>query len=405
MLIHLRGATVMRSARTEAFWHSFCQHEGLEQTNYQTTHFRTLPAQADRLLTMMSIGAMRATMGTMYYFGEGREEPVPSVGGHAVLVDRQQRPRLIWRTTGLTIAPLSSVTDEFVWVTGEGNGERLDWLREVGDSFTSQSRMHGFDMHDNIETMFETLEVVWPRGVAHRIRQVAPYLDRGIALLRQLSQQRRMAVALEAILARIQTAVVTVGPTMAVGFTNLAAEALFRRGDGFRFRNGTLRTRWPADEQRLKSAVEAACSRVNRSGVLTNDIGRQRSMGNLVSIFRNDGQPPYQASVFPLKPSHAIHDLAHTCEAILFVEDPEQKPGPDQADLYSRAFRLTPAEARLAVHLASSGSLRDAADTLSVTYNTARSQLRAIFDKTGTHRQTELMRVLQTSYSLRVSLT
>jgi uncharacterized protein YhfF/DNA-binding CsgD family transcriptional regulator len=390
----------MRSARTDAFWNSFRRHEGLGQTNYQATRFRTLPAQADQLLTMMSIGAMRATMGPMYYFGEGREEPVSSVGDYAVLVDRQQRPRLIWRTTGVRLAPLSSVTDEFVWLTGEGNGERPDWLREVGDSFTRQARIHGFDMHDDIETMFETLEVVWPLGIAHRIRQVAPYLDRGMALLRQLGEQRRMAAALEAVLARIQTAVVTVGSKMGVGFTNLAAEALLRRSDGFRFRNGTLRTRWPADEQRLKAAVGATCSRINRSGVCSNAIGCQRGMGDLVSIFRDDGQPPYRVSVFPLKSSHAPAN-----EAILFVDDPEQNSGLEQADLYSRAFCLTPAEARLAVHLASGSSLRETAEMLSVTYNTARAHLRAIFDKTDTHRQTELIRILQTSYSLRVSLT
>ncbi len=393
----------MRSARTEAFWHSFRQHEGLEQPHYQTTHFRTPPAHADRLLTMMTIGAMRATMGPMHYFGEDRDEPVPSVGDHAVLVDRHRRPRLIWRTTAVAIAPLSSVTTDFVWRSGEGNGERLIWLREVGDSFASQARTHGFDMHDDIETLFETLEVVWPLGIARRIRQVAPYLDRGIALLRQLDEQRRMAATLEAVIARIQTAVLTVGPTMGVGFTNLAAEALLRRGDGFRSRNGALGTRWPADEQRLKSVVGAACGRFNPSGVLANSIGRQCAAGDLVSIFRDDAQPPYRVSVFPLKSSHAIHELAG--EAILFVEDPEQTSGPEQVDLFSRAFRLTPAEARLAVHLASSGSLRDAADMLSVTYNTARAHLRAIFDKTGTHRQTELIRILQSSNSLRVSLT
>ena len=50
-----------------------------------------------------------------------------------------------------------------------------------------------------------------------------------------------MATALEAVLARIQTAVVTVGPTMGVGFTNLAAEALLRRSDGLPVQKRTLR--------------------------------------------------------------------------------------------------------------------------------------------------------------------
>ena len=92
----------MRSARTDAFWNSFRRHDGLEWTNYQATLFRNVPDQADRLLTMMSIGAMRATMGPMHYFGDDREEPVPLARvTMLVLVDRQQRPRLIWRTTGV----------------------------------------------------------------------------------------------------------------------------------------------------------------------------------------------------------------------------------------------------------------------------------------------------------------
>jgi len=57
--------------------------------------------------------------------------------------------------------------------------------------------------------MFETLEVVWPLTVAQRIRLVAPHLDRGIALLQRLDEQRRMAAGVEAILARIETAVLT----------------------------------------------------------------------------------------------------------------------------------------------------------------------------------------------------
>jgi DNA-binding CsgD family transcriptional regulator len=90
---------------------------------------------------------------------------------------------------------------------------------------------------------------------------------------------------------------------------------------------------------------------------------------------------------------------------VLFVDDPNDDAAPAQIDLYSRAFRLTSAEARLAVHLASGASLTEAADAFGVTHNTVRAQLRAIFDKTETHRQSELVRLLQTSRSLRVSLS
>src|ERR1700759_4004600 len=99
----------MRSARTEAFWQAYCRHEGVSGNRYEGTYFRTPTDVADRLLAMVQVGAMRATAGAVTMFGEGQEEPVPVSGEYAVLVDRQQRPRLIWRTTGVSVGPLSSV--------------------------------------------------------------------------------------------------------------------------------------------------------------------------------------------------------------------------------------------------------------------------------------------------------
>ena len=52
-------------------------------------------------------------------------------------------------------------------------------------------------------------------------------------------------------------------------------------------------------------------------------------------------------------------------------------------------FGLTQAEARLALHLVAGETLRCAAVKLSITYETARSQLKSIFKKTRTHRQAE----------------
>ena len=91
--------------------------------------------------------------------------------------------------------------------------------------------------------------------------------------------------------------------------------------------------------------------------------------------------------------------------ALLFVDNPDHQALPTQAEHWARAFGLTPAEARLAIHLATGASLTEAADMLGVTHNTVRAQLRAIFDKTDTHRQTELIRLLQGFGSLHVSFS
>jgi len=57
-------------------------------------------------------------------------------------------------------------------------------------------------------------------------------------------------------------------------------------------------------------------------------------------------------------------------------------------------FALTPAEIRLAAHLANGGTLANFAKARALSRNTVRNQLQAIYCKTGTHRQAELVGLL-----------
>ena len=66
-------------------------------------------------------------------------------------------------------------------------------------------------------------------------------------------------------------------------------------------------------------------------------------------------------------------------------------------DLLRCHFGLTPAEARLALQLVAGDTLRAAAVKLSITYETARTELKNIFSKTGTRRQAELVIVIVTA--------
>jgi DNA-binding CsgD family transcriptional regulator len=65
--------------------------------------------------------------------------------------------------------------------------------------------------------------------------------------------------------------------------------------------------------------------------------------------------------------------------------------------LLQRHFSLTPAEARLALHLVAGETLRSTAVKLSISYETARTCLKNIFKKTGTCRQAELVIVILTA--------
>ena len=66
-------------------------------------------------------------------------------------------------------------------------------------------------------------------------------------------------------------------------------------------------------------------------------------------------------------------------------------------DLLRCHFSLTPAEARLALHLVAGETLRSAEVKLSMTYETARTHLKNIFKKTGTSRQAELVVAIVTA--------
>jgi DNA-binding CsgD family transcriptional regulator len=84
--------------------------------------------------------------------------------------------------------------------------------------------------------------------------------------------------------------------------------------------------------------------------------------------------------------------------AWVVVSDPETEPSLPSAQLRA-AFGLTEAEARLASLIGAGEALRSAADKLGITYGTARARLAAIFEKTQTHRQGQLIKVLTAAVS------
>src|SRR5215475_10792410 len=69
----------------------------------------------------------------------------------------------------------------------------------------------------------------------------------------------------------------------------------------------------------------------------------------------------------------------------------------ESINLLRSRFGLTPAEARLALHLVAGETLRSAEAKLSITYETARTHLKNIFSKTGTCRQAELVVTIVTA--------
>jgi DNA-binding CsgD family transcriptional regulator len=79
--------------------------------------------------------------------------------------------------------------------------------------------------------------------------------------------------------------------------------------------------------------------------------------------------------------------------ALLTLNALGPKPGPPAAIL-AKTFRLTPSEAKLACIIARGAPPDIAARELKISRETARNQLKSVFAKTDTHRQSELVALL-----------
>lgn len=122
---------------------------------------------AIRLAELVVSGHKRATTGLLRDCRPGGT-PQPRLGGYVVLVDGDEQPRAIWRTTEVHIRPLASVDSRFAWDEGEGDRTRDWWLAAHRTFFGGQAEVEGFQMHDDIETVFERFEVLWPPEIADR---------------------------------------------------------------------------------------------------------------------------------------------------------------------------------------------------------------------------------------------
>jgi DNA-binding CsgD family transcriptional regulator len=115
--------------------------------------------------------------------------------------------------------------------------------------------------------------------------------------------------------------------------------------------------------------------------------------GEAFQVARPSGGEPYPVLVSALWGNQLRFGWSMLNEplAIIYVRDPD-RPEETRTEILQRLYGLSPSQARLAELLASGCSLARAAKQLGITLVSARQYLKLIFQKTGTHRQAELVR-------------
>jgi len=206
-------------------------------------------------------------------------------------------------------------------------------------------------------------------------------LQRAAAIHDLLSRTRATTNSLGAAVAAAGFAVFLLTKDCRVVFANAKAEDLVRRQMGLRYALGRLAAATPA----LTARLHALARHGSWPGRAEGDVG-----GSL-ELSRGDC-PPLLAHVIPLAASRAaaVFDIDRPAAAI-FVVDPTAGLGA-QIERFAARFGLTIAETRVLGEIIGGNGLLAAATKLKITEATARSHANHILAKTGTSRQTELIR-------------
>lgn len=218
-----------------------------------------------------------------------------------------------------------------------------------------------------------------------RIAAVLPHLRRACAVEARLLQARRETATLTDALNRVADAVAMLDRDGRVVFANPRAAATFRADNG---------TSLASDERLLLATSEA------RAGLAQ---ALRQCAGSLLWTPDHDTGPPVsvvvrwrdgQPLILTLQPLPKDLAGAFGAVALLFISDPGgQKTG--HSTLLRAVYGLTVAEAELAQAVGDGVVLKQYAESRQISYESARTYLRRIFDKMGVKRQSELVSVVR----------
>ncbi len=210
------------------------------------------------------------------------------------------------------------------------------------------------------------------RKEGHYLAKLGPHLARLIRLAERFAATN-LASGLSA-LGQLNCAAFAIdGRGIAIDF-NRPAEKLL--GKDFTLRAGRPVAGDPASDRRLRRFIAAALA-AKCSATLP---------GELTVIARLE-RPWLVADAMPV--TNIGSDLFSGAQFIMVLTDLSVLSLPDETRL-RMVFSLSAAEAKLAKTLAAGHGIETAASSLSISRETARTQLKAIFAKTNTRRQAEL---------------
>lgn len=203
-----------------------------------------------------------------------------------------------------------------------------------------------------------------------------PHVTRAVQLNIRLAREDLGNAVTAHLLEQTKAAAFMVDANAQVLVANTAAEQLFRRRRGVRLAKGVLSTERPEDDASLRALIGKCVLGSSDDGVLR---------------LNHVSGPPTLLQITPVRRETPL--LAPGLAAAIVLDISQEEPRAP-AQVLRLKYGLTAAEAAFAMDIAKGDGKRAAAERRGISYATARTHLQRIFEKTGVHRQAELVRLL-----------
>lgn len=214
-----------------------------------------------------------------------------------------------------------------------------------------------------------------------RLQRVLPHLQRAARMQQRNQELNELAALGMAGLDTLDFGVMVIERTMRVKYANAWARTMAAEDDRLSLDGGRLHSAEHTHDAALRNLIETAAG----------SLGVQGAAGSWMYLAR-DGRPvPFIAT--PLKPSDVMRSAWASPLAVVLVGNSEARSVMD-AGVLASLFGLTNKECIVAARLAAGETLQEIAEREFLSVHTVRVHIRDILRKTGTHRQSELVRLL-----------
>lgn len=226
------------------------------------------------------------------------------------------------------------------------------------------------------------------RGERSDLERIAWHVKEAFKLQSATAQAAQGRALGLAVLERMRQPLVVLDANRRIVFANASGRELLHRADLLLDQGGYAICRDNSSDLELMYALRELLGTGSTAPKLASGEIERRGL----RLHKANGRP-VAATLLALKPDRVLGAFGAVPLAMLAVYEPGADARLDPF-LLQTTFDLTPAEARVAASLVSGLTVKRIAQELQVSPSTIRTHLNNILQKTGTHRQAELVRVL-----------